>query len=321
MHSVFIDIYTTVQEAFADFTMLKVAVADVASFAFPAMVWYVTLFKRKRFGDLLLKVEEENTSSFERFINYLVILSCSLPVIISIYLAINISATEESALFSYGYDVNNEWAIFIIISIKSIIIYTVNPTYINMVALFYISLCLRCKTSIQYLNREITDCSPEDFTLYFQRNILRKRVKIYNLLLKIKDTFSLSVFFILIAHIAMCSGITGWLLVKQWDEANYFWKVETPYFAISSVLCVVSVLWVAGSIPVELSAFKETFYQKTHRRLLYFNMRDELFLKTDLFHEPEFVFSGCEMISFRRGTILTIIGTSFTYTMLIIDKK
>ncbi|GFY79303.1 uncharacterized protein TNIN_105681 [Trichonephila inaurata madagascariensis] len=296
MHSMFIDIYASLEAAFTDFTMFKVAVANIASFVFPVVVWYVILLKRKRIGDLLHKAEKEKPSSFEKFINYLVILSCSLPVILSIHLAISISATEESAFYSYGYDINNESAKFTIISIKSIIIYMVNPTYINTVALFYISLCLRCKTSIQYLNREIADRSPEDFTLCFQRNILRKRIKIYNLLLKIKDTFSLSVFFILIGHIAMCSGITGWLLVKQWDEADYYWKVETPYFAINSVLCVVSVLWVAGSIPVELNAFKETFYQKTHRRLLYFNIRDELFLKTDMFNEPEFEFSGCEMV-------------------------
>ncbi|GFR25661.1 uncharacterized protein TNCT_515581 [Trichonephila clavata] len=321
MHAMFIDMYPTLHEAFTDLTKLKVAVADIASYIISVVVWYVTLLKRKRIADLLKQAEEEKSSSFEKFINYLVILSCSVPVIISIHLAINISTTEESVLYTYDYDVSNEWAIFTLISVKSIIIYMVNPTYINIVALFYISLCLRCKTRIQYLNREIEVCSPEDFTLRFQRNILRKRVKTYNFLLKIKDTFSLSIFFIMIAHIAMCSSIIGWLLVKQWDKASYYWKVETPYFAISSVLCVVSFLWVAGSIPVELSTFKETFYQKTHQRLLYFNMRDELFLKTDLFQEPEFEFSGCEMVSFRRGTILTIIGTSFTYTMLVIDNK
>ncbi|GFQ70749.1 hypothetical protein TNCT_94881 [Trichonephila clavata] len=169
--------------------------------------------QRKRIADLLKQAEEEKSSSFEKFINYLVILSCSVPVIISIHLAINISTTEESFLYTYDYDVSNEWTIFTIISVKSIIIYMVNPTYINIVALFYISLCLRCKTRIQYLNREIEVFSPEDFTLRFQRNILRKRVKTYNFLLKIKDTFSLSIFFIMIAHIAMCSSITGgfWL--------------------------------------------------------------------------------------------------------------
>ncbi|GFW71410.1 uncharacterized protein TNCV_538281 [Trichonephila clavipes] len=321
VHIAFIDLCIALHEESYDLTWLKVGIAYIASYMFPVMLWYVALFKRKRIKDMLQNVNEENPPSSEKFINCLVILSCCLPVVLSIQLAIKISTTEESAFYTYTYDVSNEWVTFTIVSVKAFIYYMVYPTYINIVALFYVSVCLRCKSRVQYLNREITACLPEDFTLRFQRNILKKRVKILKLLLKIKDTFSLSVFFILIAHTTMCSSIVGWFLVQQWDKSEYYWKLEAPYFSLSSIFCVISVLWVAGDIPVELNAFKETFYQKTHQRLLFFNIRDELFLKRDLFNEPEFVFSGCEMISFRRSTILTIIGTLITYTLLVMDNK
>ncbi|GFS38769.1 uncharacterized protein TNIN_264031 [Trichonephila inaurata madagascariensis] len=264
-------------EVFYDLTWLKVGIAYIASYMSPVMVWYVALFKRKRIRDLLQNVKEENPHSSEKFINCLVILSCSVPVVLSIQLAVKFCTTEESAFYTYGYDVGNEWATFTIVSVKAFIYYMVYPTYINIVALFYVSVCLRCKTRVQYLNSEITACLPEDFTLRFQRNILRKRVKILKLLLKIKDTFSLSLFFILIAHTTMCSSIIGWFLVKQWNESGYYWKLEAPYFSLSSIFCVISVLWVAGGIPVELNTFKETFYQKTHQRLLFFNIRMNCF--------------------------------------------
>ncbi|GFU47385.1 uncharacterized protein NPIL_82391 [Nephila pilipes] len=302
-----------------DAVVLKLSVVYTSSYTLTVVVWHATRFKRKQIVNLMQKVKEISSSPSEKVMNYLVLIICSLPVICSIIVVTVNGRYEKSNYYLYGYDLGNGFAKYFFMNAKAIIHHMIHPTYTNIVALFYISLCLRCTACIKYLNRKATACSLELFAPTFQHNILRKRAKIHDFLLKLQDIFSLPIFFILVANIMTWSSITGWFLVKRWNETAFLWKVESMYCGISSVLCVVSILWVAGSVRVALNTFKETFHQKTHQRLLYFNTWEELFLKIDLYNEPDFVFSGCNIVSFRRSSILALIGTLFTYTMLIMS--
>ncbi|GFR19172.1 uncharacterized protein TNCT_3411 [Trichonephila clavata] len=117
----------------------------------------------------------------------------------------------------------------------------------------------------------------------------------------------------------MCGSITGWFLIESWNDSLFPWKVEATFYGINAFLCVVSILWVAGALPIAMNKFKENFHSKTHARLLYYHTKDELYLKGEVVNEPDFFLTGCEMISFRRSTILAFVGTSLTYTVLVVN--
>ncbi|GFY62507.1 uncharacterized protein TNIN_270581 [Trichonephila inaurata madagascariensis] len=120
-------------------------------------------------------------------------------------------------------------------------------------------------------------------------------------------------FLIIVANFLMCCSQLGGALIKiEFDDYNLIFV----FYFINAVLCIVTTLWVAGSVPIQMSRFKEVFHQVTHERLLYYHTTDEMHLKMDLFHEPEFVFTGCNIISYRRSTIPALIGTLLTYTVL-----
>ncbi|GFS51213.1 uncharacterized protein TNIN_486081 [Trichonephila inaurata madagascariensis] len=116
----------------------------------------------------------------------------------------------------------------------------------------------------------------------------------------------------------MCGSVTGWFLIESWNDSLFPWKAETIFYGINAFLCVVSILWVAGALPIQMNKFKETFHSKTHARLLYYHTKDEMYLKRDL-NEPDFALTGCEMISYKRSTILAFIGTLLTYTVLVVN--
>ncbi|GFY51964.1 uncharacterized protein TNIN_486071, partial [Trichonephila inaurata madagascariensis] len=96
-------------------------------------------------------------------------------------------------------------------------------------------------------------------------------------------------------------------------------KIEVAYYGINAFLCVMSILWVAGALPVELNKFKETYHSKTHARLLHYHTKGKLYLKWEVVNEPDFVLTGCEIISYKRSTILAFVSTLLTYTVLVID--
>ncbi|GFU01996.1 uncharacterized protein NPIL_162831 [Nephila pilipes] len=168
-----------------------------------------------------------------------------------------------------------------------------------------------------YLNnllKDIVKYTPEEFEQSKQLDILKKKAKICRVLQNIQTVFSLPIFLIIVANFLMCSSLLGGVLIKiQFDEDN----MVVMFYFINAILCIITVLWVAGSVPVEMSRFKEAFHQTTQERLLYYHTTEELHLKMDLFIESDFVLTGCNILSFRRNTILAVIGTLLTYTVLV----
>ncbi|GBO13028.1 hypothetical protein AVEN_3029-1 [Araneus ventricosus] len=86
-------------------------------------------------------------------------------------------------------------------------------------------------------------------------------------------------------------------------------------------ICGVSLLaclWAAGDLPLELEAFNEEFLKKEQFRLLVNARTDGIDFKKHLSERPVFVLTGCDIIQYKRGAILTLAGAILTYTLLIL---
>ncbi|GFS45850.1 uncharacterized protein NPIL_226472 [Nephila pilipes] len=198
------------------------------------------------------------------------------------------------------------------------------PSITNIVAVFYTSLCWRCSVYIKSLTDQIEEYSPEEFGLLQQLNILKSKKKVYDALHNIQDTLSMPIFFVILANVFMCSAVTGGLLVKSVGDFNKLLQMDFLYYLINGILCVVGTLWIAGRVPIEMSRFKNSFYQKTHERLLHQYAvvdSEEKHLKMDFCSEQDFVLTGYNILPLRRSTILALIGTLFTYTALVMDTN
>ncbi|GIY04271.1 uncharacterized protein CDAR_253871 [Caerostris darwini] len=119
----------------------------------------------------------------------------------------------------------------------------------------------------------------------------------------------------------MIGGTVGLYITTKWRELGLYFNFEMSIFFFNSVFYVTSILWIAGGLPIEMNKCKEVFHRKTHARLLYGDETEVMNLKNDLFHEPEFVMTGCDILSIRRSTILGLVGTILTYTVLIMTTN
>ncbi|GFT33497.1 uncharacterized protein NPIL_668891 [Nephila pilipes] len=126
----------------------------------------------------------------------------------------------------------------------------------------------------------------------------------------------------ILAYVLLCIAITGGLLLKTLDDFPIFLQIDLIYNLINGFSCVAATLWIAGLVPIEMNTFKNSFYQKVHERLLHHQAvvgLEELHLKTDLFNEPEFVLTGCDILPLKRSTMLALVVTLFTYTVLVMS--
>ncbi|GFS46530.1 uncharacterized protein NPIL_585491 [Nephila pilipes] len=283
-----------------------------------AIVWYEMRSKRKLITSLLQNIPVVNSSFYEKVVNFLVFINYFSCLILPAILINTVVNPKSLACFVYGYELKNSWLPFVIGILKGSLYYVLYPCATNIVAIFYISLCWRCSMYLNKLVKNISKYTPEEFVRSKQLDILKKKAKIFRVLQNIQTVFSLPIFLIIVANSLMCSSLLGGVLIKiKLNEDNMIFM----FYFFDAILCVITILWVAGSIPVEISKFKETFHQTTHERLLYYHATEELHLKTDLFNEPDFVLTGCNILSFRRSTILGVIGTLLTYTVLVVTTN
>ncbi|GFS46058.1 uncharacterized protein NPIL_16581 [Nephila pilipes] len=283
-----------------------------------ALVWCEMRCKRKLITSLLQNVQMVNSSFYEKIINFAVFINYFMSLLVPTILISTVINPKFLTFFTYGYELKNSWILCVIGILKGLLYYMLYPCVTNTVAIFYISLCWRCSININNLVKDIAKYTPEEFDRSKQLDVLKKKANISRDLQSIQTVFSLSMFLILIANFLMCSCLIGGVIIKiKFVEGNIIFI----FYFVNAFLCLITSLWVAGSVPVEMSRFKETFHQTTHERLLYYHTTEELHLKMDLITEPDFVLTGCNILPFRRSTILTVTGTLLTYTVLIVSTS
>ncbi|GBO09901.1 hypothetical protein AVEN_257779-1, partial [Araneus ventricosus] len=175
---------------------------------------------------------------------------------------------------------------------------------------------------LSLITDEIESCSAQEFTISRQRDILGREAEIERLVRFIQKIFSVPSFLIATAHFSACTSIFGAFIVDS--------KIYTKDYVVLNQLVVVflsssggllACLWAAGGLPIEEDRFKDTFRRKTKQRLQLVNGKNERYIQYQILEKPTFVLSGCEIIYFRRSSILSLAGTVLTYTILLISKN
>ncbi|GFT33501.1 uncharacterized protein NPIL_668901 [Nephila pilipes] len=283
-----------------------------------AIVWYEMRRKRKLITLLLQNAPMVNSSFYEKVINFAVFINYFISLLVTVVLISTVSDPIYLTFFTYGYELKNIWILSVIGILKGSLYYMLYPCVTNIITIFYISLCWSCSVDLNNLVTDIAKYTPEEFEHSKQLDILKRKAKICRHLQSIQTVFSVPMFLIIVANFLMCSSMLGGVLINvKFVEDDMIFIV---YF-VNAILCVITALWVAGSVPVQMSRFLEAFHQTTHERLLYYHTTEELHIKMDLFNEPDFVLTGCNILPFRRITILTVIGTLLTYTVLVVNTN
>ncbi|KAF8792210.1 hypothetical protein HNY73_003837 [Argiope bruennichi] len=140
-------------------------------------------------------------------------------------------------------------------------------------------------------------------------------MKIDKFLDEIQATFSIPSFVVIASRFLSCSQEFGEESYKSPD------LIATAINVIASSTSMIAILWTAGGISVALRLLKESFYRKAHSRYISHQITKELHIKRELLEKPDFAFSGCDIMSYSRSSILVIAGTLLTYSVLVVQTS
>ncbi|GFR12300.1 uncharacterized protein TNCT_571231 [Trichonephila clavata] len=296
----------------------KTKVSKITSFITPLIIYYVMLRKKKLLTATLSKLN--GRPSYDKSPNFFALLLCCMPFVFTIWVTITCNKKEVAKHAAFGYDVESVQVQILLVSTKHFLAAILHYTFLNFVALVFCILCQRCCTWIEMLTQDIQRVSPDAFGISRQIELIKQKAKIEYILENIQEIFSWPSFFIVLQNFLSCGEIIGFYLYSS-STPKYAFRTLAQSFlhTLNSLGCLMLMIWVVGGVPIKMRKVKEAFRKKRRLRLIYACAREEIPLYAEYFENPEFVFTGCDVISFRRSLILTIFGTLLTYTALLIN--
>ncbi|GFR14812.1 uncharacterized protein TNCT_485241 [Trichonephila clavata] len=269
---------------------------------------------RRRLSLLLLKLRCLHHSVEERIFNLLMLVIFFSPVALTTANTMLCDKKTLYAKYSYGKEFESHWVQMMLIIFHQLIYFFNYPTFPSLIAVLYCTICVRCSNTIKNLTRKISLCSPKQFAPSQQIRVLRYKAKIDEILKITQDIFSVPSFCWIVANSLSCYVTLGKYLMYNLNAVQI---IETAYIGVGSLLCLTGTLWTAGTLPVELNKLKDMFHEKAYLRWISFRFHAEQNSRKEILDDPDFAFTGCDIISYRRSTVFAIVGALITYTALI----
>ncbi|GBO06842.1 hypothetical protein AVEN_197680-1 [Araneus ventricosus] len=291
------------------------------SYFFGLLIWFALRRRRKVLSDLLVLLQEIQPFAYTINHTFLVAFICSIPVIQTTLTFITSISTQGPSIYTAMYGIQNPWIEAAVKCIKSFLLTFIFPTLPNLVTLLYCILCERICKSISSLTYEIQTMSPEEFSMTRQINVIRLKGKVQDALDIMQKGFSVPIFFISVAYFSSCCSILGMFVSVDIRLLDFPVIVSFALTLANAFIGLLACFWVAGGVPIETEKYKGAFCKKIRQRLLQRrNLNEISFQKLDN-DQSIFVLSGCNVIHFRRSSVLAIIGTIITYTLLLLRDE
>lgn len=287
---------------------------------FSVLVWYAMRCKRKQLSILLSNMKK--LSLCLKFTNvkgfmYVIFL---VPVTCSISMAFGRRSVLVYQLF-YGYKIENFYMQVIIITIKIFLISLAFPTFINFIALFFCIQCHQFCILIRSLTNEINACPPMNFTISKQLKILQKESEIDDILEVLREYFS-AVSLLVFGAYFLCSVSTlGYFVTTAYHTLDISIGLVLTLYAACSLAGMMSMLYVAGGLSIELNSFKKAFCKKLQHRMIFKQRNGEIESERGMLEKPEFELSACGILNYKRSNMLTLVGALLTYTIILFNSK
>ncbi|GFT23824.1 uncharacterized protein NPIL_152041 [Nephila pilipes] len=301
-----------------DAQMGKVLAIYYSTYLISILTWYSMRYRRKQLTDLLRLLHKLHPQTERKEIDIILYSISCMPLIFAILnvLTKETKSRAQTLWYQYPIDSTNLQVIVVFIKISLYnVLYCMFPT---AMILLHCVLCQRVRRLIMCLREEIEKCPPKQFNMVKQSSILRKKNKIDEVLTLLQRVLYLSSFLISALYFTTCCTGVGWLIVGNQNVDDSALMVQFSLYFVNTFACLLLYMWFLGCLPIEIDNFKEEFSRKREHRLLCLGKADEVDFQKVLCERPSFVVSGCDIMHFRRSSILALAGTVFTYTMLLI---
>ncbi|GFS53588.1 uncharacterized protein TNIN_279431 [Trichonephila inaurata madagascariensis] len=270
--------------------------------------------KKNNLRNVLRMLEKLSPAIHNRKTNIMVLVLFSFSFIYSATTTLGCNIKRVSVYYAYGHELKSPKLQATIIFIKAFLLFFSHTTFPSLVGVLFCSLCLKCSSCFNYLTQKVHQYSPEEFGPSEQIDILRQKAKVDIILEKLHDIFSLPSFLVILSNLLTCCVALGMTVIGLEARIKI---IKALIYGIANSVSLIVVLWVAGELPMEQNRLKNAFYKRAHSRFLMALSSKESQCKREILDKPNFVFSGCNIFSYTRNSVLTLVGTLLTYTLII----
>ncbi|GBN62810.1 hypothetical protein AVEN_32393-1 [Araneus ventricosus] len=282
------------------------------------LTWYALRRYKQMFTTLMSSLNNSHPFKLTKFETCFLFLICSTPIIHTTMKGISVFFSHGGENTIYGVEVNLNLKGTVSI-LKHMVTYLVYPTWANLLVLIY---CLLCKTlcrSLSNLSTAIEKCSPQQFTLSRQTDIIKQELEINRVVRYLQAIFSVPSLLLSLAHFGVCISALGTSFNVPALKMGWYFVIKFSLTLANSFIGLVTFLWMAGGLPVEAAKFKEAFRRKISQRVTFLRKEEEIHFEKYLPDVSSYVLSGWDIIYFQRSSILAVAGTLLTYTILLIN--
>lgn len=316
----------------------QVVISYIASYTFSLLLWYVLYMRKKSLTMLLHKLDSISNAvySIRRIeivlINF-VTLSCVifLPVLysgISLYLMNREDPRHYYAFYTYGYEVKNFTIVInTYLFLKVFTSVMLDPIFTTTVTILYCILCFRCYKLLLKCYHKMKRILHHDST--FLNEHLLQAIKDYTKVIKILDqlqnVFSFPAFLLVLIDSTSSFTTLASTLLYSLEERTSLVTAENIFVFVYSALLMTATIGFAAQIPIIIHRIRDCMIHLSEKIL--WHTHNSLTECSRIVHirtiqqRPVFILSGCDIIYFTRGAILTALGTLFTYGFLVIQLK
>ncbi|GFR19945.1 uncharacterized protein TNCT_165141 [Trichonephila clavata] len=281
---------------------------------------YLAMYSKRN----LLTVTLHNLgSSFEeKKINVILIIICCLQALLLTFRGLAYHDSSMSSQFeTYGYTIENGWLRIMLLSLKSLLYALVRPTFTSLVTLSYCILCQYCCSQINFLTEKVLQFSPEEFGPTKQIDILRQKAKIDKVLESVQAIYSVPSFLLITMHFLSFASVIRSTIEVEGESFLSYIIVEAIIHIFTDFNCLFFMLWIASGVTVQMKKLKHELSEKVRARFLYNGNLREIQPKGKFFGQSDFVFTGCDIILYKRSTLLSISRTLLIYAFFEIVAK
>ncbi|GFU33649.1 uncharacterized protein NPIL_113571 [Nephila pilipes] len=299
-----------------DPTHMVLSLTHISTYALASGAWYAMYSKRRRFSKLMIKFQKLPLTINEKKSFFLIIMISCIPIVLPM---ITIVANYENFnLFTYGYEINNPWVAFLVVGIKFFLYTFVFPTLTNVIALLYCIMCRHTSKFINHLSLDIARCSPRNFIISKQIQKIKEMTHVEEILEAMQDIFSVPTFLIIISNLSTCANMLSMYLTETNNNALSY--IEWTLYTLNCLACVITIVLFAEGVTTEECRFKDAFHKKSKLRMLLIAGPEEPRLGRWLLDKPDFVFTGWNILPYKRDTVFVVVGTLISYTALMANK-
>ncbi|KAG8193054.1 hypothetical protein JTE90_028166 [Oedothorax gibbosus] len=152
-------------------------------------------------------------------------------------------------------------------------------------------------------------------------DIVRSKIKIQNIFEDVQTLFSLPSLLISIACFGFGVGVIGLVVLHNWKTVEVFVFYDSFYSLLMNFGPLVAVFWTAGRVPIEAKKFQDAFCKKIEYRMAFGIAIENQQIDKSLFDTSDLVFSGANVIFYRRSLVLGFAGSILTYTILLVNTN